>query len=304
MMSRLMRRLATVNDWNDTISVNNATALALCFTALPALESIYIPVKIPTSEGMPDDYTYQKIGYSSTELADVYNTYYGQNYWIEPLIDNDDQYVQSIAKMAKRIESVYRLNMSKYLKLIELGGYTYNPLWNVDGVEEYTFLENNGTNDITTTKTNAGYTDQNSNTRTGGETIQENHEDTNSVTSFDSTEFNDTGHNVGNSTTTKSNNSITDSGSTIHGAHTDTDATTVTHHNALNGESEYSGGTDTFGNTVVGGDKYHNERKVRQGNIGVTKTQELIAAERENLKFSVIMEFFKDINEQILVGIY
>ena len=57
-------------------------------------------------------------------------------------------------------------------------------------------------------------------------------------------------------------------------------------------------------NTISGGDKYHTEKRVRQGNIGTTKTQELIASERENLRFTVIDEFFNDINKQILIPIY
>ena len=300
MMSRLMRRLATVNDWLDTEVNDMVDTYALQYAFAIALQDqeifnqIYIPVKIATSSGMPDDFTYVNIGIGSTSMAEYYATYFGEN-WLVEKFDTSDIYTCS-QKLGRRIKRVFETNKGKYLKLIELLGYSYNPLWNVDGVEEYTYLENSGVNDISTSKTIGAYTD----THGGTETTSESHEDTNSVTSFDSTDFNNTDHNEGSSSETKT----TTGDSISHGSHTDSDSTTVTHHNALNGESEYSGGTDTFGNTVVGGDKYHNERKVRQGNIGVTKTQELIAAERENLKFSVIMEFFKDINEQILVGIY
>lgn len=291
-----MRRLNKVRDWYDTIySVTQHPLLYEVFTPCAAFNSIYLPVKTPTANGMPNEFTYTNIGLTTGQLAETYDQLFGANFLVEP-ITTEGGYAVCMSKLASRIEAVYRLNLHKYLKLIELQGYTYNPLWNVDGVEEYTYLENNGVNDISVSKTIGAYTD----TRGSTETTSESHEDTNSVTSFDSTDFNDTDHNEGSSseTTTTTGDSIS------HGSHTDSDSTTVTHHNALNGESEYSGGTDTFGNTVIGGDKYHNERKVRQGNIGVTKTQELIAAERENLKFSVIMEFFKDINEQILVGIY
>ena len=291
-----MRRLNKVMEWYDTThGEDNHPLLYEVFTGCPAFNSIYLPVKTPTANGMPDEFTYTNIGLTTGQLAETYAQLFNANYLIEP-ITTDNDYTVCIGKLARRIEAVYRLNLNKYLKLIELQGYTYNPLWNVDGVEEYTYLENTGVNDINVSKTIGSYTD----THGGTETTNETHEDTNSATSFDSTDFNDTDHNAGGKNETK-----TTSGDTVtHGAHTDSDNTTVTHHNADNNGAEYSGGTDTFGNTVIGGDKYHNERKVRQGNIGVTKTQELIAAERENLKFSVIMEFFKDINEQILVGIY
>ena len=291
-----MRRLNKVMEWYDTThGEDNHPLLYEVFTGCPAFNSIYLPVKTPTANGMPDEFTYTNIGLTTGQLAETYAQLFNANYLIEP-ITTDNDYTVCIGKLARRIEAVYRLNLNKYLKLIELQGYTYNPLWNVDGVEEYTYLENSGVNDINVSKTIGSYID----THGGTETTNETHEDTNSATSFDSTDFNDTDHNAGGKNETK-----TTSGDTVtHGAHTDSDNTTVTHHNADNNGAEYSGGTDTFGNTVIGGDKYHNERKVRQGNIGVTKTQELIAAERENLKFSVIMEFFKDINEQILVGIY
>ena len=300
MMSRLVRRLATVNDWFDTEVNGMANTYALSYAFATALQNqeifnhVYIPVKLATEDGMPDEFTYVNIGIGTNDLAEYYDVYFGEN-WLVEKFDTSDINACS-QKLSRRIKRVFEMNKGKYLKLIELLGYEYNPIWNVDGVEEYTYLENSGVNDINVSKTIGSYTD----THGGTETTEETHEDTNSATSFDSTDFNDTDHNAGgkNETTTTSGDAVT------HGSHTDTDNTTVTHHNADNNGKDYSGGTDTFGNTVIGGDKYHNERKVRQGNIGVTKTQELIAAERENLKFSVIMEFFKDINEQILVGIY
>ena len=55
---------------------------------------------------------------------------------------------------------------------------------------------------------------------------------------------------------------------------------------------------------VTGGDFSHVEKRIRQGNIGVTKTTELLNDERELVKFNLIQEFFDDINKQLLVGIY
>lgn len=55
---------------------------------------------------------------------------------------------------------------------------------------------------------------------------------------------------------------------------------------------------------ITGGDFSHIEKRIRQGNIGVTKTTELINDERELVKFNLIQEFFNDINKQLLIGIY
>lgn len=55
---------------------------------------------------------------------------------------------------------------------------------------------------------------------------------------------------------------------------------------------------------ITGGDYSHIEKRIRQGNIGVTMTSQLIEAERELVKFNLIQEFFNDVNKQLLVGIY
>lgn len=69
-------------------------------------------------------------------------------------------------------------------------------------------------------------------------------------------------------------------------------------------ESEYYVERDdtAFGYRLIGGDKMEVEKLIRQGNIGVTKTTELIEDQRELVKFSIIDEYFNDINKMILVG--
>lgn len=305
----MLENIARVNEWTDN------SALSAAFTGLDIFASIYLPVKTPTSEGMPDEFTYTNIGLDYSEISAVYDTLYGSNYLTVPL--DVDNLISSSAKLKTKIQSIYKLNKQKYLKLIELQGYTYNPLFNVDGVEQYTFISNEGTKDTTLQRAYTQHTDTTTSNNTRSGSISDSgsstatHEDTNSVTAFDSSELSTTDHNSGNNNVTSSSNTQTynnlsdnGGGSVTYGAHTDTDTTTITHHNALNGSAEYSGGDDLFGNSVTGGDKYHNEKRLRQGNIGVTKTQELIEAERNNLRFSIIQEFFDDINKYILVGIY
>lgn len=305
-----MKNLARVRTWNST-TYENTTALAGIFSDITLFQNIYIPVKTPNAQGMPEEYTYTNIGLTQAQLVEAYETYYGGNYLVEPLDVN--QVSISVLHMNAKLKAIFNMNKGKYLKLIELGGYKYNPLWNVDGTEEYTYLENQGVNDTKVTYTTNARTDSNGGAlmRTGNIENTYGNENggdinTTSVTPFDSNQWQDTEKNVakGNSMQTFNNVTDEDTRSITYGAHNDTTKTDVTHNNAKNGNDDYSGGTDTFGNVVVGGDMYHTEKRVRSGNIGVTKTQELIEAERENLKFLVVMEFFKDINEQVLVGIY
>lgn len=336
-----MRQIAKVHEWN-TVTVTD-TLLHLAFASAlssSALTDIYLPIKLPTDDGMPDDYTYEKIGYTTEQIAEYYDVLYGSNYLCVPLTtDGATRYANSIRELTRRIQAIYEINKPKYLKMAELYGLEWNPLWNVDGIEKYTYLENSGTNDIGNTKIYGQHIDNvqfnkgaqtdsgtNSNIKTGSEAKtggkSETHEDTNSVTSFDSTEFANTDHNIGSQNVTSESetinyNNVTDSGSnsdtygaredttaTTYGTHTDTDNTTITHHNAKNGENDYSGGVDGFGNTVVGGDKYHTDIKERHGNIGVTETTKLLTDALEWYKGNILLEFYNDVNKQILVGIF
>ena len=87
-------------------------------------------------------------------------------------------------------------------------------------------------------------------------------------------------------------------------------STKYTHQTAKNivsgAEAEYAvSASDTaFGTALVGADRMYLEKYVRQGNVGVTKTADLIESQRTLLKFSIIQEFFSDINEPNLIGIY
>ena len=69
-------------------------------------------------------------------------------------------------------------------------------------------------------------------------------------------------------------------------------------------DAEYyvESGDTAFGYRLIGGDKMEVEKLIRKGNIGVTKTTELIEAQREIVKFSIIDEYFNDLNKVIMVG--
>lgn len=263
-----MMGLSKVRKWDETDALSEAFSdgLSNFFSA------VYIPVKTPTSSGMPETYTYQNVGLSDSQLSIIYGQLYGANYIVDPLVlvsTDATDYATSIGRLAKRINAVLLINKPKYLKLIESGGFEWNPLWNVDGTEEYAFLENQGVNDVKNTNKMGNVT---SKTNTYDGTLRD----------AASTEYGTVGS-TGNNQETE---------------------TTYTHHNAKNGDADYSGGTDVFGNSVSGGDKYHTEKRVRQGNIGTVSTVKLLEEAREYYRQNVITEFFKDLNEQILVGVY
>lgn len=180
----------------------------------------------------------------------------------------------------------------------------YNPFNNYNGREQYTRLGNSGHVDTETTHDVPEYTDTitDSNVRTGSQTTSgqktETRDDTASVSTFDSAVLGVTDNTQGSTNTTgdsytTSYDDLTDTGggSTTHGAHTDTDTTTLTHHNALNGSAEYSGGTDLFGNTVTGGDEYVNEIRTRAGNLGITSTQDMIHQELDLRHYDILVDW-------------
>ena len=293
-----MKPLSKVRTWFDTkTGVDEHSIMNDVFTGVTYFHNIYVPTKIPTATGMPVDWAWVNVGMGASTLAETYRWLFGENYWVEPLIDRNDDYYTSIGNMARRVEAVYRLYMDKYAKLIELGGYTYNPLFNVDGTEEYTFLESDGT--ITTRKTLnfAQRQDSEGGDVTSSGTASDNESTaTHKIAPYDSSSFNNASE---DKTQTSHKNKDEFNKTYTIGSHMDTDTTTVEHT-----ATKTSTGTDAFGDTIGAADRYHTEKRIRQGNIGVTKAQELIEAQREILRYSVIDEFFKDINEQILVGIY
>ena len=324
-LPKMLWNLATVNEWAQfpieegvdptrfalQRAFENGTKVAVGPPERYFFTQIWLPVKEVTEQGIANDWTYKNIGLTVTELADAYQTFYGFNRLSVPLIET--QGYQSCYELGEKIKSVFLMNKGKYLKLLELQGYTYNPLFNVDGVEIRQSLENQGINDVETNSFSSGrdatannLESEHQTTPYDDDTYKKEYKDTSqgksSVSNFpqydwDGTDWvvsQDSMSNVGAESMTRS------------GGKTSTSYTHNNAHNGVTGHEEYTvDAKDTaFGETLVGGDKMHNEKYIRQGNIGVTKTQELIEAERQNLKYSIVKEFFDDINAQILVGIY
>ena len=255
--------LQKIEEWyqNDSLRAMfaNATNVGTELNPSGFFQSIYRPFKIPTGQGMPDTWEWTNVGFTFAELAEIYAAMYGENYFNKKY-DTVTDYLANASKdiITRDVKAILKKNTAKYRKMMELDGYTYNPLWNVDGVELFSSADVHG--DETTTNV-----------------FKDKH--THTVSTYDAgtnTEYTDTNENDN-----------------------DGDTTTVSHEQTGLGTT-----ADAFENTLSDSDFYHADKRVRQGNIGVTKTQELIEAERQNLRFTLLDEFFRDINESILVGIY
>lgn len=324
-LPKMLWNLATVNEWAQfpieegvdptrfalQRAFENGTKVAVGPPERYFFTQIWLPVKEVTEQGIADDWTYKNIGLTVTELADAYQTFYGFNRLSVPLIET--QGYQSCYELGEKIKSVFLMNKGKYLKLLELQGYTYNPLFNVDGVEIRQSLENQGINDVETNSFSSGrdatannLESEHQTTPYDDATYKKEYKDTtqgkSTVSNFPQYDWDGTDWVVSQD----SMNNVGSESMSRAGGKTSTSYTHNNAHNGVTGHEEYTvDAKDTaFGETLVGGDKMHNEKYIRQGNIGVTKTQELIDAERQNLKYSIVKEFFDDINAQLLVGIY
>lgn len=281
----------------------------------PLFNQTYIPVKRydTTTQKLAEGYTYLNCGMSTVELADLYWARYSGTY----LIGRTSVITDDADKLILRAKAVFNENRGKYLKMIELAGLEWNPLWNVDGEEIRQLLENSGTNDVETGQINTSSGVQWNDTKTThnvsayDSAVKKEYEDTvsgngaNIPTGIQRVEYTDGEFTVSNQSP---------SGSTIASADESTNGvkgkTTYVHNlakNIINGqEADYVVlAKDTaFGQALTGADKMHVEKLIRQGNIGVTETTTLLNHARDYLRFSIVQEFFNDINEVILIGVW
>lgn len=259
-------------------------------------EEIYVTIRNnPTTYETEETFSSYNVGFTDVEITNYYVSLFGSNYFCyDPDIANDR------VAITRKVKSIYEANLYKYRKLVELMGYNYNPLFNVDGVELYSNAESIGDTDSLHNPTGTiknGVPLNNENTPVNPPTVKHN------VAPYDDAN-------------TKLESEDIQSGQTItdYTEYSETNATI--HHPAGNlvyndSTGKYEPKTfvinekdNAFGVAFNGPERYYAEKRIRQGNIGVTKTQELIEAQREVVKFNILDEFFKDINEHILVGIY
>lgn len=214
------------------------------------------------------------VGLDETDIAGYYNDLYG-SCRINVKWNESDFYSKTQLPLERQIRRVCNVNLKKYLKLMELDGYFYNPIENVNGTETFATADDEGTKTSYGT-VGLGKTVDSDGTFSDGVDVKTTH----NVSAYDSgakEESNDISEGTTSSWQSQTNNKLDKSVGTV---------------------------DDPFGNGLTAEMKYHIEKRVRQGNIGTTKTQELIESERENLRFNILEEFFKDLNKSILVEIY
>lgn len=272
------KNLKRVETWYDTpYSELTPTALQQAFqngTGIGSpvsyfFQEIWVPfAKRKGGDGsdkhdiVPGEYVYQNVGFTNEEIATIYWAQYRSLFLSEPLDTTDASTVgASTAHLGKIIKAILTKNKYKYLKWIDEMGYAYNPLWNVDGVEEYQSIDEHGNVTRTNTPILATQVDLKTNSYDG--VLRDTQQTSNTYSGTQSTE-------------------------------TETHASIITDESGIPGVIH----------NITGGDYTHIEKRLRQGNIGVTKSTELIESERELVRFNLLQEFFNDINKEILIGIY
>ena len=192
------------------------------------------------------------------EIKKYYDDVAELNYYkrtINKKVEKDD-FESLLLFVQKKIKLKLLTNIYKYSRLYETTVLEYNPLWNVDGTEERTISrERDGsTTDTYNETTTDKKTGSDSDTKTGTD-IQ-----TTGKTTYDSNTFYDTEKNTDTPNTTD----------------------TLTYNNTNTNTH-----TGTKG-TVDGEQEETHETLVRQGNIGVTKSTDLIDSQRQTVNFSYI----------------
>lgn len=303
-LKKKLHSLTAVEDWHEAI-IENTNYLDSIFDDVlhsnNIFTSIYVAIREnPTSASQEENptYTYVNVGVTTSQMADYFNTRYSCNYFLYNY-KNDSEYNQ----LKTRIASIYLANFYKYKKLIEIMGYKYNPLYNVDGTELYTNMESIG--DTASSRTPQGKTRSTSGTLSNN-TIGES-TTTNYVNPYDNN-----GVNVAYVDNKSTQSAVTTETEFIeYSENTEIDnkpaqAFEIDQEGHITKKGLYSMAAkdSAFGVAIEGAERYYAEKRIRQGNIGITKTTELIQSQRDIVRFNILDEFFKDLEHEIIVGIY
>lgn len=303
-LTKKLRNLTLIEDWYDAAASPTYGKLEELFSAVLVAENVFANIYVAirnnpqsAAQEATESFTYYNVGFTISEITKYFNTKFGLNYFA---YNYDDQ----MDPMIERVSSIYKANKYKYMKLIEIMGYKYNPLYNIDGIELYGNAESLG--DSSSTRKPEGtiksVTGKETNNAMGDIEI------TNYVNPFDKT---------AQATQIESQNksSPVTSKQTFEDNYHETSE--LNHDPAMNykydSETEkwipdqpfvVAASDNAFGVTFTGPERYYAEKRIRQGNIGVTKSQELVRAQRDVVQYNILDEFFRDLEREIVVGIF
>lgn len=303
-LTKKLRNLTLIEDWYEAAASSTYGKLEELFSAVLVSENVFANIYVAirdnpqsAAQEATESFTYYNVGFTISEITKYFNTKFGLNYFAYNYEDQMDP-------MIERVRSIYKANKYKYMKLIEIMGYKYNPLYNIDGIELYGNAESIG--DSSSTRKPEGTIKS----VTGKETnnIMGDIESTNYVNPFDET---------AQATRIESQNksSPVTSKQTFEDNYHETSE--LNHNPAMNYKYDSESGKwiqdqpfvvaasdNAFGVTFTGSERYYAEKRIRQGNIGVTKSQELVKAQRDVVQYNILDEFFRDLEREVVVGIF
>lgn len=226
----------------------------------------------------------------------IWEYYADRVVFIDSRFKCDDDAATLINKIKRSFAILLKTKDYTFDKLYETTQLEYNPLWNVDGV----------TGTIHETTAN----EEKAETHTGSDTLKRDGDDTHKKTGKDSTSIGETtdfksddGTETADYTTTYDSTDSTPPAEYLeHRTNEETGRTDKTDVNrselieyGSNDKLEYNSTHRTEYDTETGGksDRYQKDLDlvIRQGNIGVTKSTELIDSQRE----TVLFDFFKTV---------
>lgn len=304
-LNQKLMHLTLIEEWFESEEEGHTlyTLFSESLTASSVFLNIYVSIRRNPEDAQQEEadfYNYYNVGFTPLEITEYFVTKFGLNYFGYSF-KNDNDYTA----LKMRISSIYNANKYKYMKLIETLGYRYNPLFNVDGTELYSRAESIG--DAKNTRTPTGTVTTITGTADSG-TIG----DTTTVFYKNPYDNNSTSASVVDSKSTTT--AITTNQSYSENYTETNDYNNIPANNYKYDSTEGTWKPDgifsvaakdnAFGVQFNGPERYIAEKRIRQGNIGVTKSTELLRDQRDVVKFNILDEFFNDLQREVVVGIY
>lgn len=304
-LRKKVQHLTLIEDWYNNYPNYDLSNLFTAAIGVPNIFStIYVAIrKNPenATEAATETWNYYNVGADMREITNYFVTKYGLNYFAYNFNSGED-----CTNIKNRIEAIYNANIYKYRKLIETMGYTYNPLYNVDANELYSNMEAIG--DSSSDRTPDGTIINTSGTLDNNDDIGPS-----TITNYTNPYDENTGESADYVNDKTEQSAITSKQTYEEYSETTNIYNKPANHYTFNpdtGKYEPSGifsvaaADSAFGVALGGAERYYAEKRIRKGNIGVTKSTELIDSQRKVVKFNILDEFFKDLEREIVVGIY